>query len=421
MTTTTVFAPRINLNTLFAAVLSGGLAGVVIGGVLSRISMRVVALLTGSPGEFSVDGTLGILLIAAVFGVIFGGIYSPLRRFLPSRWPWQGAVYGGLWAVLVCYFFFANREGELGLIGPVTGAALFSPIPVVQGAGMAWLLGRVEARLAGRTVRTVPAHWFAGLIVAVLLAAVGMSSLAGEGLRLPPALFDATTRLGIAFAAVTNIHQLLGFLFILLWIGLCLVLFGLGSPSRRGGLTALGLLLLAAGLFHTQPPFAGQMAGIPVGPLLNAVLTGIGAASLVALVLSLPNRAFRRREIGLTGSVLLVVLLWQGTNLSKLPIQQPAWEWIVWMGALSVLGGTATTALWQSWRNPLIRLPALAWALAVACFLALWGATLLNSELNFRGIVHPFAPFGVTVYLLPWLLPPLALVLAARKVSWTDR
>lgn len=391
MTTTTVFAPRINLNTLFAAVLSGGLAGVVIGGVLSRLSMRVVALLTGSPGEFSVGGTLGILLIAAVFGVIFGGIYSPLRRFLPSRWPWQGAVYGGLWAVLVCYFFFANREGELGLIGPVTGAALFSPIPVVQGAGMAWLLGRVEARLAGRTVRTVPAHWFAGLIVAVLLAAVGMSSLAGEGLRLPPALFDATTRLGIAFAAVTNIHQLLGFLF------------------------------LAAGLFHTQPPFAGQMAGIPVGPLLNAVLTGIGAASLVALVLSLPNRAFRRREIGLTGSVLLVVLLWQGTNLSKLPIQQPAWEWIVWMGALSVLGGTATTALWQSWRNPLIRLPALAWALAVACFLALWGATLLNSELNFRGIVHPFAPFGVTVYLLPWLLPPFALVLAARKGLWADR
>ena len=150
---------RVNLNAFFAALVSGAVAGVLIGGVIARLSMRAVALLIGSPGSFSLEGTFGILLIGGVFGMIFGGLYAFLRHAIPLRSVWKGAAYGGLWAVLICYFFFVNREGELGLIGPVTGAALFAPIPIVQGAGMAWLLGWVEKRWHAAPVRTVPVHW----------------------------------------------------------------------------------------------------------------------------------------------------------------------------------------------------------------------------------------------------------------------
>lgn len=405
MTTATFFSPRINLNTFFVALISGAVAGALIGGVTSRLSMRAVALLIGTPGSFSVEGTLGILLIGGVFGVIFGACYPFLRRAFPLPLLWQGAAYGSLWAILVCFFFFVNREGELGLIGPGIGAALFAPIPVLQGVGMAWLYALVERRMVGAPERSLSLGWFAGLLVMLFLAAVGMGSLIGAGVRLPSAVFDLTNRLGVGFARTGDFHRFLGFLFVAVWLGGCLLLFGLGSASRRGRLTALGLLLIGAGLFHVQMPFSGWMSGIPVGRWSSAVLAGAGAAALLTLLLSLPRRSLHRGEIGLAGGVFVAVLLWHGTNLRLLPSQQPVYEWLAWGATLLVVGGAAVVSLRRSWGDGAARQSALAWSSAVVCFLAIWAATLLYPEWDIRGNVHPFAPFGVTLYLLPWLLP----------------
>lgn len=420
MATSTPARLHVNLNAFFAACLSGAAAGVLVGGVISRISMRAVALLIGSAGEFSLGGTFAILLVGGVFGVIFGGLYAFVRHAFPLRPIWRGAAYGALWAALTCYFFFVNREGELGLIGPEIGAALFAPIPVLQGMGMAWLLARLERRLAGATVRTVPAHWFVGLNLAALLAAVGMGSLAGDGLRLPSLIFNATTRLGVNFAAVTGLHQFLGFLFLLVWICLCVLLFALNSVSSRGRLTALAFLLMAAGLFHVQPPFSGMMAGIPVGRWSSAVLSGAGAGALLALLLGLPDRALIRAEWSGIGAAGVAVLLWQGTSLHRLTIQQPALEWIVWAVCLAVLGGSVAIGRTRSRRPAAGRSVFLVWTLALGCFLAIWVATLLVPAWNIRGNVHPFAPLGVTVYLLPWLLPLLRIMLAAGRDMWAS-
>lgn len=419
MTASTPAFPHVNLNRFFAACLSGAVAGVLIGGGVSRISMRVVALLIGGSGSFSWEGTLGILLIGGVFGVIFGGVYPLLRRFLPLRPVRQGAAYGTLWAALVCYFFVVNREGELGLIGPGAGMALFAPIPVLQGIGMAWLLGRVEGRLAGAKVRTLPAHWFAGLLPALFLAVVGMGSLVGEGLRLPPLVFNLTTRLGVNFAGVAGFHRMLGLLFIALWLGLCVLLF-VRSDDNRGRLAALGLLLLAGGLFHGQPPFTGWMAGIPVGRWSSAVLSGAGAGALIALLVDGPHRSPGRAEWASAGAVGAVVLLWNGTNLRLLPLQGPLYEWLLWCAALLGLGGSAALGIARNWPHQTSRPVALAWLAAIGCFLGIWAATLLLPDWNIRGAVHPFAPLGVTVYLLPWLLPVIATVLAARRSLWAE-
>lgn len=413
MTTATPAYLHVNLNRFFAACLSGAVTGLLIGGGISRLSMRAVALLIGSPGSFSWEGTLGILLIGGVFGVIFGGIYPLLRRILPLRPVWQGAAYGTLWAALVCYFFVVNREGELGLIGPAAGMALFAPIPILQGMGMAWLLGRVEGKLAGADVRTLPAHWFAGLLLALFLAVVGMGSLVGEGLRLPPLLFNLTTRLGVNFAGVTGFHQMLGLLFIALWLGLCTLLF-VRSESNRGRLTALGLLLLAGGLFHGQPLFTGWMAGIPVGRWSSAALSGAGAGALIALLLGQPDRSLGRGERAIAGVIFGAVLLWSGTRLRLLPLNGPMYEWLLWGAALLALGGSAALGIARSWPHRTSRPVALAWLAAIGCFLGIWAATLLLPDWSIRGNVHPFAPLGVTVYLLPWLLPVLAMILVSR-------
>ena len=197
------------------------------------------------------------------------------------------------------------------------------PIPIIQGVGLAWLYAIVERRMAGAPARSLPVGWFVGLLGALFLAAVGMmGSLAGEGVRLPPAIFEWTSQLGIGFARTGDFHRSLGTLFIATWLGLSLLLFGLGSRSYRGKLTALGFLLMAAGLFHVQLPFAGWMAGIPVGRWSSAFLAGAGASSLLALLLSLPRRSLHRVEIGLLGSVFVAVLLWQGN--APIPAARPA-------------------------------------------------------------------------------------------------
>ncbi len=414
-TTSTSFLPRINLNAFFAALFSGALAGVVVGGVIARLSMRVVALLLGTSGSFSLEGTVGILIIGGVFGVIFGALYPLLRPIFPMARLWQGAVYGALWSLLVAIPFF-NPEGELALISPWIGAALFVPIPILQGVGTAWLYAQVEQRMAGAPERSLPLGWFAGLLVALFLAVVGMGSLAGEGVRLPPIVFNGTTGLGMGFASVAGFHQFLGFLFLLLWIALSLLLFGLASHSVRGRLTALGLLLMAAGLFHVQPLFTGWMAGIPVGRWTSAALTAAGAAALIALLMSLPRRSLSRRESGFVAAVFVAVLLWNGTNLrllasqQLLPSQQPVHEWVAWGAALFAVSAAAVLALTRSWSDKAARLPALAWMLAVVCFLVIWAVTLLRPDWNIRGNVHPFAPLGVTFYLLPWLLPLVGMI-----------
>lgn len=414
---TTSLLPRVNLNAFFAALFSGAVAGVLIGGVIARLSMRLVALLLGTPGSFSAGGTFGILLIGGVFGVIFGELYPLLRPVFRLSYLWQGAAYGALWSLLVAIPFF-DPQGELALISPWIGAALFVPIPILQGIGTAWLYARIERRLAGAPERSLSLGWFAGLLVALFLAAVGMSSLAGEGVRLPPAIFQQTSQVGVGFARTADAHQLLGLLFIFLWLGLCLLLFGLGSHSQRGKLTALGLLLMAAGLFHVQPPFTGWMAGIPVGRWSSAILAGTGAGALLLLLLSQHRTQLSRLELGTASAAAVALLLWQGTGLSRLFTGQPAVEWALWAAALLVVGGSAAIAILRGWRSGLTRSVAPAWALAVFVFLSIWAATLLFPAWNIRGVVHPFAPLGVTVYLLPWLLPLGATVTAARCGLW---
>jgi hypothetical protein len=83
MTTNFYPSPRINLNAFFAALFSGAVAGVLIGGVTARLSMRAVALLLSTSGSFSAGGTFAILLIGGVFGVIFGALYPVLRPIFP--------------------------------------------------------------------------------------------------------------------------------------------------------------------------------------------------------------------------------------------------------------------------------------------------------------------------------------------------
>ncbi len=66
--------------------LSGAVAGVIVGGIGSRIVMRILAVvnneLSGIPtengnivGEITVGGTLGLLIFGGIFAGIIGGLF----------------------------------------------------------------------------------------------------------------------------------------------------------------------------------------------------------------------------------------------------------------------------------------------------------------------------------------------------------
>ena len=71
-----------------------GVIGGVMAGVVSRLSMRGVALVAGMEPGFSIGGTLGILVFGAIMGIPFALIFAGVRRFIPLPERWKGLVYG---------------------------------------------------------------------------------------------------------------------------------------------------------------------------------------------------------------------------------------------------------------------------------------------------------------------------------------
>lgn len=79
-------------------VLVGLAAGIVVLGIGGRIAMRVIALVTGQVPDFSLGGTLEVLVAGAWRGTLGGLIYLVLRRFFPPTGPWKGLGLG----ILLC-------------------------------------------------------------------------------------------------------------------------------------------------------------------------------------------------------------------------------------------------------------------------------------------------------------------------------
>ena len=77
--------------------IAGGLAaGLVAGiflGIVGRIVMRILALAGNMMPTFTIEASLGVLLIGVIIGLVSGLIYTGLAAFLPP-FRGQGVVYG---------------------------------------------------------------------------------------------------------------------------------------------------------------------------------------------------------------------------------------------------------------------------------------------------------------------------------------
>lgn len=113
---------------IFAGLAAGGVAG-----VGARIAMRIIAESIGRMGNFSIPGTLNILLAGVGAGIPLAFSYAVLKRFIPGRELVKGLLFGAvLFLTLGIPFIFSGVEPDFEL-SPVLGRILFSIIPFVYG------------------------------------------------------------------------------------------------------------------------------------------------------------------------------------------------------------------------------------------------------------------------------------------------
>lgn len=94
--------------------------GAVVLGIGGRVAMRGIAVLSGAPPGFSFGGSLTVVFLGAVSGLVGALILIGLRCFLPGRWLLQTVSF---YAVLVLITLRGLR--------PVDSQRLFLFLPLV--------------------------------------------------------------------------------------------------------------------------------------------------------------------------------------------------------------------------------------------------------------------------------------------------
>lgn len=137
-----------------------GIAGALVGGVGSRLVMRLAALaapevrgaLTENGnvvGEITVAGTIGLMIFGGVSSAIFGtGAYTVARPWLPRSAVARGLLFGGFLLALMGSTIVDPGNADFVILGDralnvVLFSALFLVFGLVASGVVAYLEGRV--------------------------------------------------------------------------------------------------------------------------------------------------------------------------------------------------------------------------------------------------------------------------------------
>jgi hypothetical protein len=183
--------------------------GALVGGVVGRLAMFVLAranpAATGTEsddgfemGRFTLSGSLNLLIIGTLLGIVGAAVYAAVRWLQPSGLPLRIAATAacagvGVGALLV------HRDGvDFTVLDAPLAIALFVALPAAYGGLLAWIVETSLARQPDGVRRTpaVGAALMAFVVVPVLpvfALAWGLGRLV-DGTRLGRVLRGATVR-----------------------------------------------------------------------------------------------------------------------------------------------------------------------------------------------------------------------------------
>jgi hypothetical protein len=140
----------------------GALSGAISAGAGSRIVMRIIALANpdsdgaftdaeATVGEITFDGTMNLILLGTIAGVMGGAAYLGVRRWLPGPASWKGLAYGVVSLLTVGQLLFDTHNADFQIFEPVVMViALFSVLFLVNGLIVGALVDRFHREPAYR-------------------------------------------------------------------------------------------------------------------------------------------------------------------------------------------------------------------------------------------------------------------------------
>jgi len=136
------------------AVVAGAIAGLISAGVGSRVVMRIIALADpetdgantdaeATVGEITLEGTLELLALGTIAGVMGGALYLGVRRWLPVPVGWKWLAYAVLTLATVGQLLFDQNNADFQIFEPVLLViALFSVLFFLNGLIVSPLVDR---------------------------------------------------------------------------------------------------------------------------------------------------------------------------------------------------------------------------------------------------------------------------------------
>jgi hypothetical protein len=197
------FVRTIGINTL-----GGLIAAFLVGGIGSRIAMRISAAATGPVcptlitengnrcGEITLAGTISLLLFGTLFFGIPGGlIYAAMRPWLRRLGRWHGLVFGLLLLIIFGFVIIDGGNKDFRLFAqPLVNVALFAVLFPLFGLLIAPLVRWLDQTLPPappglplhiRTVAAYLVYLLLGAVSAIALLFIGAvgveTALGGEG------------------------------------------------------------------------------------------------------------------------------------------------------------------------------------------------------------------------------------------------
>ena len=172
-----------------AGSLSGIVVGIVVGGIGSRLVMRLSAIAAGSGvegvttangnrvGEITVGGTIALIIFGGVFAGIFGGLlYASVRPWLAPFARWRGLVFGfGVLALAGSLILDAANSDFIVLRPPLLNVAMFAAVFLIFGIAIAPVFDRTLRALAEGSA-ILGALALLGVVLAALFIGLGLVS-----------------------------------------------------------------------------------------------------------------------------------------------------------------------------------------------------------------------------------------------------
>ena len=260
--------------------LSGFVAGLIAGGVGSRLAMRVSGILTEPAfrsvltendnvvGEITVGGTAILILVAGFFGAAGGLLYVAMRPWMADAGRWRGLAFGVVLLAILGSLILEADNPDFHLFGPPgVNVAMFASIFVIFGL----LLPPSE-----RMLRALPppslSSWTIPLPIPAEWSVFGLGSFAVYGFGIILAIMAVSFAIhSVTVGDRASAHFLLAYGLFALPIASVLLTRITGQFRRLSDLRGRpGALLVALALFVVPVAFGTYVVARAIADIFSA-------------------------------------------------------------------------------------------------------------------------------------------------------